>query len=248
MSRSFRSIFTVLGLASILVAGASPAIAQSGSRTPPPRAVQPQGSGSATRAPAQATLALEGYCPVSVVEMRKWVKGDPAYQSVFDGHLYRFANADGKACSTGTRLSMFPRWAATARSLWSRWANGFRAAFNTPRFGRSAVPVLQCGRPEDVPGEPVGVCQCRPGGGRELRCLLREHAAIRPGESGLRCDSQRVALPVPFGRSAPPVSGCSRAIRVDHRSGFFHDGRLRQQALRRFRQPLAPFFVVTERL
>ncbi len=96
MSRLLSSSFAALTLVAVLGSGVSLAFAQSGSRTPPPRAVQPQGSGSATRAPARATLALEGYCPVSVVKMRKWVKGDPANQSVFDGHLYRFANAEGK--------------------------------------------------------------------------------------------------------------------------------------------------------
>ena len=98
MSRLFTSLFVGSTLVGIFVAGALEAFAQSGSRTYPSQPAQSQPAGSALRTPAsQATLALEGYCPVSVVEMRKWVKGHPAYQSVFDGHLYRFANADGKA-------------------------------------------------------------------------------------------------------------------------------------------------------
>jgi YHS domain-containing protein len=74
-------------------------MAQSGSRNYPPsgssRKVAPQ-AGSGQRARQQAPLALEGYCPVSIVAMEKWVKGDPAYQVAYDGRSYHFANERGK--------------------------------------------------------------------------------------------------------------------------------------------------------
>jgi YHS domain-containing protein len=84
------SSFAGLVFLGVLLAAVVPAPAQSGSRNYP-------APGSAPREqPARATLALEGYCPVSVLEMREWVKGDPAYQVVYDGRLYRFANQQGK--------------------------------------------------------------------------------------------------------------------------------------------------------
>lgn len=92
---------TITGFAVIgLVAAVSlPALAQSGSRTYPPRGSGSRSSppaGSGQRAEQQAPLALEGYCPVSILDMQKWVKGDPARRAVYDGRTYLFANAKGK--------------------------------------------------------------------------------------------------------------------------------------------------------
>ena len=41
-------------------------------------------------------VALDGYCPVCLVEMGKVVKGDPQYQSVRDGRTYYFPGPDQK--------------------------------------------------------------------------------------------------------------------------------------------------------
>lgn len=78
---------------------ASIALAQSGSRSYPPSGSTVRTSppaGSAQRTPEQAPLALDGYCPVSILEMKKWVKGNPAHKSVYDGKTYLFANEQGK--------------------------------------------------------------------------------------------------------------------------------------------------------
>ncbi|HUT93914.1 MAG TPA: hypothetical protein VMY37_30905 [Thermoguttaceae bacterium] len=83
----------------LLLATALPVIAQSGSRSAPP-----SGSGRRTTEPASgsaqrtqpAPLALDGFCPVSLKTMKKWVKGDPLIQATFDGHTYQFANEQGK--------------------------------------------------------------------------------------------------------------------------------------------------------
>ena len=49
------------------------------------------GSGSrATATPA----ALGGYCPVCVIEMKKWVRGNPALSASFDGRTYLFPNEE----------------------------------------------------------------------------------------------------------------------------------------------------------
>ncbi|MBP86540.1 MAG: hypothetical protein CMJ64_07485 [Planctomycetaceae bacterium] len=44
----------------------------------------------------KAALGLDGYCPVCVVKMKKWVKGSAEHQVVYDGKTYRFPGADQK--------------------------------------------------------------------------------------------------------------------------------------------------------
>ncbi len=38
----------------------------------------------------QSNVALEGYCPVCIVEMKKWVRGNPKHQATYDGKTYHF--------------------------------------------------------------------------------------------------------------------------------------------------------------
>ena len=99
MRRVFKSGSVVFAAVGILVVGSLPAMAQSGSRSAPPsrprvKTAPPAGSGQ--RAQKQPPLALEGFCAVSILDMRKWVKGVPAHQVVYDGRTYRFANQKGK--------------------------------------------------------------------------------------------------------------------------------------------------------
>lgn len=100
-----RRTMAAVVLAGIATASSGPVLAQSGNRTTPPGgsgyrdqaasdSLAPSGSGQ--RSAQQAPLALEGYCPVSILEMRKWVKGDPAYRDVYDGRTYLFANEQGQ--------------------------------------------------------------------------------------------------------------------------------------------------------
>ncbi|MGB9689013.1 hypothetical protein [Thermogutta sp.] len=96
--RTVSKLTTVLfTLAGLMIAGKVPGSAQSGNRNYPPagsatKAIEPS-SGSTSR---MAPLALEGYCPVSLHTVYKWVKGDPSIRTVFDGHTYYFANEQGK--------------------------------------------------------------------------------------------------------------------------------------------------------
>jgi YHS domain-containing protein len=53
-------------------------------------------------------LALEGFCPVSLKTMKKWVKGDPMIQTTFDGHTYQFANEQGKQMFTADPAKYVP--------------------------------------------------------------------------------------------------------------------------------------------
>ena len=98
MKQVTRPIWTALSIVGLLAGMSISASAQSGSRNAPPsgsgaREQPSPGSGSRTTKPA---LGLEGYCPVSIVAMRKWVKGDPAQAVVYDGRSYRFADEKGK--------------------------------------------------------------------------------------------------------------------------------------------------------
>lgn len=42
----------------------------------------------------EATLALRGYCPVCLVNMKEWVPGKPEFSATYDGHVYRFPGAE----------------------------------------------------------------------------------------------------------------------------------------------------------
>ncbi len=70
-----------LAVASLFVFG-SFAWGQSGTRQPTP--AQP------TPGQAQYPVALRGYCPVCLIDMKQWVAGHPDDSVVYDGHLYRF--------------------------------------------------------------------------------------------------------------------------------------------------------------
>ncbi len=99
MRQVIRPVLAILSTIGLLALASSPASAQSGTRSTPPsgsssRTAAPTGSGQ--RGQEQASLALEGYCPVSLQKMNKWVKGNPAIQATFDGHTYYFANEEGK--------------------------------------------------------------------------------------------------------------------------------------------------------
>ena len=66
-------------------AGSSPA--------PRPGAAAP----SVAQAPAgPPTLAMDGYCCVSLVEQEKWVKGDPQFGAVHRGRTYLFADSESQ--------------------------------------------------------------------------------------------------------------------------------------------------------
>ena len=51
-----------------------------------------------TPAPAQSTvevpLALEGFCPVMLCTEERWVSGNPAYCTMYQGHIFRFSSTD----------------------------------------------------------------------------------------------------------------------------------------------------------
>ena len=99
MRRIVRPAAVVSSLA-LLVAIGVPVWAQSGTRLPASdwgsSRKTPEPSAGSTERTQPAPLALDGYCPVSLKMMNKWVKGDSSIQSAFDGHTYYFANQQGK--------------------------------------------------------------------------------------------------------------------------------------------------------
>ena len=74
------------------------ATAQSGTRTAPPRTAPPinnttLGSGSKVNGD---TVGLHGYCPVCVINMKKWVKGNLKFSVQQDGKTYLFPSEEQK--------------------------------------------------------------------------------------------------------------------------------------------------------
>lgn len=50
-------------------------------------------------APAVATAqttAMNGFCPVTILNSKKWEKGDQSIKSVYDNRIYYFVNSDAK--------------------------------------------------------------------------------------------------------------------------------------------------------
>lgn len=77
----------VVGFVVGFLAAADTASAQSGSSS------SGSGSGSSTMGNAATSnmpVAMNGYCPVCILDMRKWVKGDARYSVVVDGKKYLF--------------------------------------------------------------------------------------------------------------------------------------------------------------
>ncbi|SMP43645.1 YHS domain-containing protein [Neorhodopirellula lusitana] len=92
VTRSFAIATATLLLGSFL---ATAVHAQSGTRTQPsPRpSTTSQGSGTKT---APSAVGLQGYCPVCIIKMKKWIKGDAQHSAQYDGKTYLFPGAEQK--------------------------------------------------------------------------------------------------------------------------------------------------------
>lgn len=80
--------FVAAMIASFSLAATAPA--QSGTRTKPP-------SGGATGSDTKtqtSSVGLKGYCPVCIIEMKKWMRGDTQFSVQQDGKIYRFPGED----------------------------------------------------------------------------------------------------------------------------------------------------------
>ena len=81
MSVSSRSFRYVMMAAVLVLANSGLARAQSSTRG---------------RMLSSGNVALNGYCPVCIINMKKWVKGNPQLQTVYDGKTYRFPSEDAR--------------------------------------------------------------------------------------------------------------------------------------------------------
>lgn len=110
-----RALMTLMAFA-IATLMSSNANAQSGTRTQPPVRSQASQSGSGSKPagssvkqsgsntkPAgsgmkagMAAVGLDGYCPVCIIKIKKWVKGSSQFAAEYDGKQYLFPNAETK--------------------------------------------------------------------------------------------------------------------------------------------------------
>ena len=167
MRRVFKSSSVAFAAIGLVAVGSLSAMAQSGSRNYPPsrssgRTAVPAGS-EQTATAAGAPFAMEGYCPVSILEMEKWVKGDPAHRVLYDGWTYLFANQKGKQMFQANPAKYVPALGgdcvvalvkmkqARARQYPSRVVSRWTACSSSPmRKGT-----------EDLPGTTEGLRQRR---------------------------------------------------------------------------------------
>lgn len=66
-----------------------------GNAAPPTRQAAPSGSGTTSGA-AELRVGLQGYCPVCIVNLKKWVKGTQRFTADYDGVRYYFPGEEQK--------------------------------------------------------------------------------------------------------------------------------------------------------
>ena len=90
------SLRTSIILAAGIVAAAATTLAhaQSDNRNAPPR--RAQGSDTRNQRTSGQTVALEGYCPVCIIDAKKWVRGNSQHAASYDGKSYFFPGEDQK--------------------------------------------------------------------------------------------------------------------------------------------------------
>ncbi|TWU06130.1 hypothetical protein [Stieleria varia] len=89
IQKQFRSISKISGFAVAIITSfsmVSLASAQSGTRAVPQSG---KVAGSGTTSPT-SSVGLQGYCPVCVIEMKKWMKGSTQFSAQYDGKTYLF--------------------------------------------------------------------------------------------------------------------------------------------------------------
>lgn len=67
---------------------------RSTAQSQPPQVSQPTPEAEQTKPVEPPPLGLEGYCPVRLVEEKRWLQGDKRYGIIHQGQLYLFAGAD----------------------------------------------------------------------------------------------------------------------------------------------------------
>ncbi|MCR9197347.1 MAG: hypothetical protein NXI04_01770 [Planctomycetaceae bacterium] len=91
VSQTTTRLLKSMAAAALVVAATDVTLAQSGARQTQSRTMmkKSQMAGSDKRM-MTAKVGLDGYCPVCIVDARKWEKGNPRISSTFDGLTYYF--------------------------------------------------------------------------------------------------------------------------------------------------------------
>ncbi|HYW80464.1 MAG TPA: hypothetical protein VE890_12855 [Thermoguttaceae bacterium] len=97
-----QSLFITLLASTAVIVGSAPSWAQTenetGTETETETVAPAEIAEHPTDIPSETTEegeqppapALDGYCPVCIVQLHEWVKGSPAYQTTYDGRVYYF--------------------------------------------------------------------------------------------------------------------------------------------------------------
>ena len=88
-AKSLMVTASVFAISSLVAANVH---AQSATRTTPSASPSAAPAGSSTVGNA-TTVGLQGYCPVCVIEMKKWMKGNQPFAAQHDGKTYLFPGA-----------------------------------------------------------------------------------------------------------------------------------------------------------
>jgi YHS domain-containing protein len=56
----------------------------------------------------EVPLALEGFCPVTLCTEERWVAGNPAYCTMYQGHIFRFASIETLTTFTRNPANYIP--------------------------------------------------------------------------------------------------------------------------------------------
>jgi len=71
----------------------------------------------------QAPMALDGFCPVSILQMQKWIKGSPEFKTVYDGRTYLFSDRQHKDAFLADPVKFVPALGGDCVVTFARWGN-----------------------------------------------------------------------------------------------------------------------------
>ena len=60
------------------------------------------------KATVEVPLALEGFCPVTLCAEERWISGNPAYCTMYQGHIFRFASLEALATFAQNPANFMP--------------------------------------------------------------------------------------------------------------------------------------------
>jgi len=70
---------------------------------------------------AEVPIALDGFCPVCMHKMQKWMKGNPEFQAVYDGRTYQFPGKQEKDAFLADPTTFVPVLGGDCVVTFSKW-------------------------------------------------------------------------------------------------------------------------------